>query len=178
MKRFFFVLLSLFLAVSSYAQYAEPIASRGSRIIYEGQKLTKEQAATLFSNVNGEDYGGKYLQYRKGYKTGLGLSIGGASLAAVGSTVFLGGAVSGLIVAIPSGMSGNDEMVKRVDAAITAGTICAISGAAIMLAGIPTAVVYQKRIKKMASEYNASNVQKPIVTIGPARSGVGLALNF
>lgn len=172
------MLLSLFFAVSSYAQYAEPIASRGSRIIYEGQKLTKEQAATLFSNVSGEDYGEKYLQYRKGYKTGLGLSIGGASLAVVGSTVFLGGAVSALIMGIPLALAGETEMPSGVDVAIATGAVSAISGAAIMLAGIPTAVVYQKRIKKMASEYNASNVQKPIVTIGPARSGVGLALNF
>lgn len=179
MKRFILALFTIFLAVSSYAQYAQPIKSRGSQIICEGKKLTKDQAITLFSDVNGEDRGQDYLKYRNGYKTGLGLSIGGASLAVVGTTVFLGGAVTALVAGIPLSIGGATEMPAGVNEAIIGGAVAGISGAAIMLAGIPTAIVYQVRMKNLASDYNKSNSSDAKkLTLGPASSGIGLALNF
>ena len=54
-----------------------------------------------------------------------------------------------------------------------------LAGALIMLAGIPTASVYQHRIKKMSKEYNAlGQKQEPVVSFRPASSGLGVAMVF
>jgi hypothetical protein len=74
----------------------KPIDIRGSRVFVENMQLEKSAAAAQFSSLGGVDRSMDYLKYRRGYKTGLGLTIGGASLAAVGYGVSLVGLVGAI----------------------------------------------------------------------------------
>ena len=88
MKRLLLAAIALIITVSASAQYATStpvqIEARGSRIFSNGEKLTVDQAEVLFSDFGGQDRGEEYLSNRAGYKTGVGLSVGGAAVFAVG----------------------------------------------------------------------------------------------
>ena len=92
MKRHIILLLIAFVGMGAMAQNvaqesvadSKPIKMLGSMVYMDGKKLDKEKAAACFSSLDGVDRSADYLKYRAGYKTGLGLTIGGASLAVVG----------------------------------------------------------------------------------------------
>ena len=161
-------------AAISHAQYANPshINSRGSKIIAEGERLTPQQAATLFSDFGGAQMGEEYLTNRKGYRTGVALSVTGASMFAVGYVTFGYGFLVCLVDAFAGG-----ELVWP-EAVLYTGAGIATAGGLMTLAGIPTAAVYRHRIKKATSLYNDAGGLKPAVTFSPARSGIGIAMNF
>lgn len=176
MKRVLFIALASLLSLSLSAQTHVEI--KRSRVFQDGQKLTKEQAIVLFSDVNGVDLSGDYLKYRNGYKTGLGLIIGGSSLLSAGALVMGGGAVSALLLGLPVALTGED-MPKGIDIAIGVGCGAMIAGAASLVAGIPTLCVYKSRLKNMGEKYNASGTSQDIrLTFGPQNCGVGFSLNF
>ena len=112
MKRIIVVLIAVLAAVSASAQYADmenrAVEIKGSRVFVDGEKLSKEAATALFADMNGVDRSGDYLKYRKGYKAGLGMVIGGASLVSAGALVMGGGAVSALILGLPVALTGED----------------------------------------------------------------------
>ena len=90
MKRHILLLLLAFIGIGAMAQEfstdeigKSPIDIRGSRVFVENYQLDKYTAATCFSSLNGIDMSQDYLKYRKGYKVGAGLLIGGASLTVV-----------------------------------------------------------------------------------------------
>lgn len=169
MKRIIVVLIAVLAAVSASAQYADmenrTVDIKGSRVFVDGEKLSKEAATSLFADLNGVDRSGDYLKYRKGYKAGLGMVIGGASLVSAGALVMGGGAVSALILGIPVALTGED-MPKGVDIALGVGCGAMIAGAAVLVAGIPTLCVYKSRLNNLEASF------------GPQSSGLGLALRF
>ena len=180
MKRILLIFTMMFAAaVASHAQYAYPseITSRGGNILVEGKKLTPVQAAALFSETGGEQMGEDYLLNRKRYRTGVALSVAGASGIVVGTVTFYAGIIVGLTVSLPNSIAG-EEIPSWPDAIIYTGAGLAVSGAAALLAGIPTASVYRHRIKKATAEYNSAAASRPVVTFSPARSGIGIAMNF
>ena len=80
-----------------------------------------------------------------------------------------------------------EKMIKpsrfqhSVDVAKTAAMLAERFGLdkdAALIAGIPTASVYRHRIKKAVAEYNSAAASKPLVSFSPARSGIGIAMNF
>lgn len=180
MKRLLLAAIALIITVSASAQYATStpvqIEARGSRIFSNGEKLTVDQAEVLFSDFGGQDRGEEYLSNRAGYKTGVGLSVGGAAVFAVGVpasylTLFLYGL---------STISGNEA---PTGIKVATGGILGITAASalVMLAGIPTASVYQHRIKKMSNEYNAlssKDSEKPVLTFAPTKTGIGITMSF
>lgn len=180
MKRIILVFVLLFASLAvSHAQYAYPpeVTSRGGKILVEGEKLSPAKAALLFDNVCGVGIGDDYLKYRKGYRTGVGLSVGGAATFVVG----LPASYIATAFAIAYGFStiGGGEVPKGVDIAVYGTYGITLAGAAMMIAGIPTASVYRHRIKKVTAEYNSTvTSSKPVVTFSPARSGFGIAMNF
>lgn len=182
MKR---ILLSLFAALvclAASAQYATPpqgeLKAKGSRIYCDGTRLSKEMAAVVFSDFGGVDRSEDYLRYRSAYKAGVGMSVGGASLAVLGGMTFTVSAVVALVAGIPASISGG-ELPKGIETGISVGAASAILGTAVMLAGIPTAAVYQHRIKKMVKSYNELGAKpEPVVTFRPASSGIGIAMTF
>lgn len=180
MKRVILILgLLLASAAVSNAQYAYPseITSRGSKILVDGEKLDPQQAATLFSDFGGVQMGENYLTNRKGYRTGVALSVAGASSVVVGTVTFYTGLIFGLSYSLSGSFSG-EEIPSWPDAVIYTGAGLAVSGAAALLAGISTASVYRHRIKKAVAEYNSAAASKPVVSFSPARSGIGIAMNF
>ena len=161
-------------ATISHAQYANPsqINSRGSKIIAEGQKLTPQQAAVLFSDFGGANMGEEYLANRKGYRTGVALSVTGASMFAVGSVASL----YGFVFCLADAFAGGDMIWP--EAIFYTGLGMGAVGSLMTIAGIPTAAVYRRRIKNATKEYNSAGGARPAVTFSPASSGIGIAMNF
>ena len=58
------------------------------------------------------------------------------------------------------------------------GAAMSITGALMTVAGIPTTIIFKKRIKNTAAEYNASVSSRQTLALSPARSGIGIAITF
>ena len=184
MKKLLLLLTFLSFAYAASAQYATSshvpyISVKGSRVFIEGEMLPKDQAAALFSDMNGVDRRGDYLKYRAGYKTGMGLSIGGASLVVTGSLIGVGAMFTAIIVGIPLAISGDQAYLNNAQIAMITAEVATITGLACVVAGIPTLCIYQRRIKDIAIEHAAlTNSRQLSLTVGPTANGLGLALAF
>lgn len=183
MKRFY-LLSFLFWIIASSAAYAQYIpenkgyvTSRGAKIFCDGETLTKDEALALFSDYGGLDRSEFYASYRKGYRVGVGLAVGGASSIVLGSMMSGSAAVAALVLAFPLAMS-EEPMPVAVDAFLYTGLALTSVGTLAMLAGIPTAIVYRVRVKDLAMGYNAASSSRSELTFGPTASGVGFALKF
>lgn len=145
----------------AYAASAQTVVDiKGSRVFQSGEKLSKEEAVLLMSDINGMDMSDDYLKYRKGYKAGLGMTIGGASLALVGAA----GTVTSVLLALPYAFAGKESTM--LDVALGTSMVCAVGGIAVMIAGIPTLCVYKKRLNGLETEISAHP------------GGIGLTLRF
>lgn len=158
MKRIVFLIVSCLMAYAASAQTVVDI--NGSRVFQSGEKLSKEEAVLLMSDINGMDMSDDYLKYRKGYKAGLGMTIGGASLALVGAA----GTVTSVLLALPYAFAGKESTM--LDVALGTSMVCAVGGIAVMIAGIPTLCVYKKRLNGLETEISAHP------------GGIGLTLRF
>ena len=181
MNRLILIILAASISIMASAQHAKDpqgmLSARGARIYSDGVKLTTDQSFALFSDFGGYDRGSEYLKNRQGYRTGVGLSVGGAATFVVG----LPASYIATAFAIAYGFStiGGGEVPKGVEIAVYGTYGITLAGAAMMIAGIPTASVYRHRIKKVTAEYNSTvTSSKPVVTFSPARSGFGIAMNF
>lgn len=182
MKRIILILFALTLSFAASAQYADLTAgelkNRGAKILYEGEKLTLDETIAVFSDFNGIDRSGDYLAYRKGYRTGAGLMIGGASAVVVGSVTFFGSLIAALLVGLPLSIAG-EEVPVSIDIAMYSGLAVGSLGAASMVAGIPTLCVYKKRLKNLTAEYNSKPSHSEVALgFGAAPSGTGFTLTF
>lgn len=179
--RLFAIILALSSALNASAQYKDEssvMKIKGSKVYLGDEKQTLEQAQLLFSDVAGIDRSADYLKYRHWYKAGLGMTIGGASLMALGGLTYLGTAVYAIIAGVPLALTGND-MPAGVDIAAWTSVISLIGGAAVTIAGIPVLCIYENKLDDMADEYNSSRpVPSATLSFGTQRNGIGLALNF
>lgn len=171
MKRHIFLLLFTLIGMSAMAQYSnpgvenEPIDIRGSRVFVDGFKLDKYNAAACFSSIDGVDRSAEYLKYRAGYKTGLGLTIGGAALVPVGYGMFIGGFVWAWNAETMAGCIAGEAVLFLGAGSIVAGGLC-------VLAGIPTLCVYKTRLNRLEKKYNTS------LSIGSSPGGLSMAISF
>ena len=119
--------------LAAQAQYAYPseVTSRGSKIIADGEVLTAEQATELFSEFGGTQMGEDYLKNRKGFRAGLGLSIAGPPVFAVGGCAYVVGAF----------MTIDDDLAPQSYIICYTGATLAVSGLLMTVAGIPTTCV-------------------------------------
>ena len=173
MKRHILLLFLVFIGINAMAQDfssdaigEKTIDIRGSKVYLDGQMLDKYSAAACFSSLNGVDMSNDYLRYRAGYKTGVGLTVGGASLAVVG----FGTALAGFVTAFEQSLEGEDY--AAADAITSAGIISVVTGTISVLAGIPTICVYKKRLNRLEKKHNAS------LRIGTSPGGVSMAISF
>lgn len=173
MKRHIILLFVVFMSINAMAQYSEvylankkSIDLRGSRVYVEKQKLDKYSAANCFSSLDGVDRSRDYIKYRAGYKTGIGLTIGGASLTAVGFV----STIAGVIVALPHALAGKKSV--GADIAMYAGITSMIAGGACFVSGIPMICVYKTRLNRLEKQYNTS------LQIGASGNGLSMALCF
>jgi hypothetical protein len=171
MKRHIFLLLFALIGMSVMAQYSnpgvenEPIDIRGSRVFVDGFKLDKYNAAACFSSIDGVDWSAEYLKYRAGYKTGLGLTIGGAALMPVGYGMFLGGFIWAWNAETTAGCIAGEAVMLLGAGSIVAGGLC-------VLAGIPTLCVYRTRLNRLEKKYNTS------LSVGSSPGGLSMAISF
>lgn len=173
MKRHILLLLFALIGMGAMAQGfssdaigKKPIDIYGSKVYIDDYELDKYNAAACFSSLGGVDRSADYLRYRAGYKTGLGLTIGGASLAVVG----FGTAVTGYLAAYYKSNDGKDYSVEDTVGAI--GVVSVVAGAACVLAGIPTICVYKARLNRLEDDYNTS------LRIGASPGGLSMAISF
>ena len=172
MKRHIFLLLFALIGMNVMAQYSntedfeiKPVDIKGSRVFVDGVKLDKYSAAACFSSLDGVDWSGEYLKYRAGYKTGLGLTIGGAAMMPLGYCMFWGGFLWGWTAETDAG-------VFAAQTLIFLGAGSTVAGAACVLAGIPTLCVYKTRLNRLEKKYNTS------LQIGTSPGGLSLAISF
>ena len=171
MKRHIFLLLFALIGMSAMAQYSnpgvenEPIDIRGSRVFVDGFKLDKYNAAACFSSIDGVDRSAEYFKYRAGYKTGLGLTIGGAALMPVGYGMFLGGFIWAWNAETTAGSIAGEAVMLLGAGSIVAGGLC-------VLAGIPTLCVYKTRLNRLEKKYNTS------LSVGSSPGGLSMAISF
>jgi hypothetical protein len=171
MKRHIFLLLFALIGMSVMAQYSnpgvenEPIDIRGSRVFVDGFKLDKYNAAACFSSIDGVDRSAEYLKYRAGYKTGLGLTIGGAALMPVGYGMFLGGFIWAWNAETTAGCIAGEAVMLLGAGSIVAGGLC-------VLAGIPTLCVYRTRLNRLEKKYNTS------LSVCSSPGGLSMAISF
>ena len=161
MKRSILLLFLVFIGINAMAQEfstdaigKKPIDIRGSKVYVDGYKLDKQSAAACFTSLDGIDRSMDYLKYRKGYKTGLGLTVGGAGLAVVGLYTTVAG------------------IAELSDAWFYVGAASFVTGTFCFIAGIPTICVYKTRLNRLEKKYNTS------LQIGTSSNGLSMAISF
>ena len=173
MKRSILLLFFVFIGINAMAQEFStnnigktPIDIRGSRVFVEDYQLDKYTAATCFSSIGGIDMSQDYLKYRKGYKVGVGLLAGGASLAAVG----FGTTLTAFVLAFESSFAGENYDVE--DIFLGVGVVSMVTGSLCFLAGIPTICVYKAKLNRLEKKYNTS------LSLGASPTGLSMAITF
>ena len=161
MKRHILLLFLVFIGINTMAQDfssdaigEKTIDIRGSKVYVDGEELDKYSAAACFSSLNGVDRSSDYLRYRNGYKKGIGLIVGGASLSVVGFGATIG------------------ALAELSDALLYIGVASVVTGTLSFLAGIPTACVYKTRLNRLEKKHNAS------LSIGASPGGMSMAISF
>ncbi len=174
MKRHIILLFIAFLGIGAMAQNLQPepavagkpIKMLGSMVYMDGKKLNKDNAAACFGSLDGVDRSVDYLRYRAGYKAGLGLTIGGVSLAAVG----FGSTLVGVLVALPHAFAGEEHLGSEI--AIYTGFGAMAVGGACFVAGVPMICVYKTRLNRLKKSYNLS------LQVGTTSNGLSMAISF
>ena len=157
-------------AVAQYSNTEEQVKKtvdiKGCRVFVDGVKLNKYSAAACFASIDGVDRSTDYLKYRAGYKAGLGLTIGGASLAVVG----FGSAFMGFVTGLANGLAGKEALGSVIAMYLGAGSF--VVGSACFLAGIPTICVYKTRLNRLEKKHDTS------LQVGTSSNGLSMAICF
>ena len=173
MKRHILLLLFVFIGINAMAQEfstdnigKKPIDIYGSKVYMDDCRLDKYNAAACFSSLDGVDRSKDYLKYRAGYKTGVGLMLGGASLAVVG----FGTTLTAFVLAFESSFAGENYDVE--DIFLGVGVVSMVTGSLCFLAGIPTICVYKAKLNRLEKKYNTS------LRLGASPTGLSMAITF
>ena len=184
------LLLVSFVARAQYADTGAGALKRaGTHLKMDGVKLSREAQAALLSDINGIDFNEAWNKAKSGRNAGVWLiigghvvAIGGASLATLGVTANLYGALVGAMIGAIVG--GEDTAQQAADAGatagneyVTAGLITGGIGLAAVAAGIPMIIVNSKKLNGIVDEYNngGPGVQ---LSLGPTPNGFGLSVRF
>lgn len=195
MKRLLFLLICGFITIAASAQYAvkDVPVLKGSRVFVDGDKIPNEAVVAYLASAYDDSVADAWTGNRNAYKTGLGLTIAGSSLAWCGSLTFTAGIIAGAgtLITVPIlGMVGTvsgdmkpagDYLGSGMSAAelmISIGGCSALAGLAMLASGIPVLCVYKKRLKTMFQEYGPGLASDINLSFGPTCNGVGLALTF
>ena len=188
MKRLILIWASLLIATAAFAQYhdgADELMKMKKGSLWLGEeKITKENVQMVFSDA---EYQERWRKANAGYKTGLGLTIGGSALTAAGATLLGCFYVKSMIydtrsvweVIFGQDIAAEIEDFRGEKTVTLSGEVMICVGIPVLLAGIPTLCVYNSRMKNLAEDYNASRKSPEVsLNFGNQQHGVGLALNF
>lgn len=119
-------------------------------------------------------YGSEYMRAKSNVYWGFSLTAGGAAVTLFGI---------GLLSAILDDNRFSDENGLHMHSSLAAGIVPMAVGAACLGVGIPLWVRGTRQMRAMVDDYNLNHREEEYgsrtsVTVGPTRSGLGLALNF
>lgn len=160
MKKILMIIVAVVLgSLAANAQISSDIYRKGKDLCISGERLSPEM---VISMIGSDNYYDTYVGARKQYKSGLGLTIAGATTIGFGILV---GAV---------GLAGLDGDIY------TCGIAMDALGAMMLDAGIPLLIIGKKRLNWCADDYNRSKNGYPAVTlnVGAQRYGTGISLRF
>lgn len=158
----------------AFAQYIPDwkegdLARKGTMITVGDLVLDREASAALVAQAGGPRLADEWGRAVSKRKLGMGLTIGGFSVATLGSALALGGALAGgLIGGVVGGIAGGDEGAQQGFKAgawnpLTIGSLVAAG------AGVATGVVGAVQLKSANTSLNG---------IVDRCNGIGLTLNF
>ncbi len=169
MKRILSIMVLAVLALGAMAQ--SPVVRNGNNYLLNGQNMNKREFKGYLQNTCPE----AFAKFNSGYKTaiagwalfgtGLGLEIGGAAVAIVGS-----------IKTIQSPSS-----TPTVEAGtIVAGSAMYATGAVVLASGIVCLAVGYARMHNSTDVYNVGCAGKPVAefNVTAGGNGIGLACRF
>ncbi|MBO7397163.1 MAG: hypothetical protein J6Y31_06625 [Bacteroidales bacterium] len=205
MKKLFLILMLLGLTLGASAQYVDADSTHflkraGCGLKLDGEKLSKDQANELLSNIGGEDYTSTWKVARDWRTAGIAMTAGGGAITVVGLGVTMvyalagvlgaafGGAIGGAVGGPEAGSDAAEGVIEGVTPYINGGLATAFIGATTMAAGIPLIVIHCNRMNHIVKSYNELNQpaapQLPApsedvyLSFGPTAHGTGIALNF
>lgn len=171
MKKIIMIIFAM--ALTASAQYSDShLIVKNGHIYAGGLKLSDDQAAACFRDIYGTDRSGDYIKYARGYRSGLGMTIGGG-------TAFLAGAgvsAAGFAKILMKGIGKED--FRRAQTMTIASSFVTVGGAVVMLVGIPKITKNTARLNSLTAYHNAGRSRSAEVTLGPTSGGIGFALNF
>ena len=168
MKRMFLILAALFMAITAFAQYndvtSDLMTTKNGSLYLGSEKITKENVQMVFADA---EYQERWKNINAGYKTGLGLTIGGSTLTVAGVTMlgcFLKERMLydtrsiwlDLFGHLDDDLDDNLNGLKGESTLAWSGDIMLCIGIPVLLAGIPTLCVYKSKLKDLAEDYTAS----------------------
>lgn len=140
------------------------LISKGDRIFYGGEKMTKTELRGVLSQES-------YEQYVKARN----LNRFGAAMTGAGGAIFIFSAVSVIGGSMNQSKSSDDGLPNDAPVGIAIFSGAMIVGGAMMAVGIPCICIGCRRVGDIVSEHNTRNVS---LTLGPTRYGAGLSLTF
>lgn len=188
MKRLIMIWASLLIATAAFAQYhdgADEFMTMKKGSLWLGaEKITKENVQMVFSDA---EYQERWRKVNAGYKTGLGLTIGGSALTAAGAALLgsfykhrmMYDTRSIWVMIFGKDFTDDIETLRGEHIAAWSGEVMLYVGIPVLLAGVPTLCVYKSRMNGLAEDYNASRKPSEVsLNFGNQQHGVGFALNF
>lgn len=173
MKKIIMMVFAAVVCLTASAQYADTdLIVKGGCVYADGVRLSDDQAAACFRNVYGTDRSTDYLQYVKGYRRGLGMTIVGGTAFVAGTTVF----TVGFSKILMKGIGGTE--FRKAQTMSIASSFVTLGGAVVTLIGIPTLTKNSSRLHDLAAYRNAGRSFSPEISLGPTQNGIGFALNF
>lgn len=171
-------LLSAFCMHGQYVPQDSPrIERQGKYLVYEGQKLSADAAASLIGELQGTDMASSWAAAYGKYKKGKIL------LSSFGGVTVLGAAlIAGSIIWIENyNYDGTCLMGPGPFITMYAGYLATLTGIGGLTAG---AIIYAKAGKRLdriidrcnsGDEYRTAGTS---VSVGAQKNGIGIALNF
>lgn len=184
--------ISLLVCHQAFAQYlpdweSGDLVKKRATIAVNGQKLDKSAASALVKEVGGPDLAHDWDKAVSKRKWGTGLTIGGFSVATLGTALSIGSAITiGAIAGVIGGMAGGEEGAQQAFEAGARNPLCVGSliaagvGAAAGVVGIIELSSANSELKEIVKECNSSGPASGEVslTLGATQNGFGLALRF
>ena len=177
----------LFLCISANAQSLPnwqrgQLSKQGKFIAVNGQKLDQAQTLALVRNVGGEALAQDWKSAASKRGAGLGLTIGGFTVGAIGLGVTVaGGIVGGMTGAAIGSIDGtsSETAEKTAGAAATPGYIITGLGLAAGITGVILLINGNSALTNIIDTCNTKGPGTGVnVSLGATQNGIGLALRF
>lgn len=163
------------------------LVKKGASIAVNGQTLDRAAAAALVAKAGGAQLASDWDKAVSKRKLGMGLTIGGFSVATLGTVLGLGSALAGgMFGGVIGGAIGGSEGAQKgfeegANNPVAIGSLIAAGvGAAAGVVGIIDLSSANSALKGIVDQCNAKGPGSPSISlaVGATPNGLGLALRF